>query len=59
MLDRQRREHRVFQALLQMIPGLEDRLMGGSESDVMGIAESVCVYNCDRGALVGSQSQMI
>jgi hypothetical protein len=38
-----------------MIPGLEDRLMGGSESDVMGIAESVCVYNCDRGALVGSE----
>jgi len=38
---RQRREHRVFDALLQMIPGLEDRLINGSEEDVGAISESV------------------
>jgi hypothetical protein len=38
-LSRQRREHRVFGTLLQMVPGLEERLMEGSEDDVVAIAE--------------------
>jgi len=38
---RQRREHRVFEALLLTIPGLEDRLLNGSESDLVAVAESV------------------
>jgi len=38
---RERREHRVFQQLLQMIPGLEDRLMSGSADDVVHIADLV------------------
>jgi len=44
VLHRQRREYRVFEALLQMVPGLEDRLMNGSENDVVDMAESVSVY---------------
>ena len=39
--SRERREHRVFQQLLQMIPGLEDRLMSGSADDVVHIADLV------------------
>jgi hypothetical protein len=39
--NRQRREHRVFDALLQMVPGLEDRLLNGAEEDVMHVAEMV------------------
>jgi hypothetical protein len=38
---RERREHRIFQALLQMIPGLEERLMEGSNEDVIHVAELV------------------
>jgi hypothetical protein len=38
---RQRREHRVFNDLLQMIPGLEDRLMAGDEEDTSRIADYV------------------
>ena len=41
LIWRQRREHRVFSALLQMVPGLEERLMEGSEDDVVAIAELV------------------
>lgn len=41
LFGRQRREHRVFEALLQMIPGLEDRLMNGSEEDIVAVAELV------------------
>ena len=46
----ERREHRVFTALLQMVPGLEDRLTNGGGSDVVSIAEMVCLINlhCDR-----------
>jgi hypothetical protein len=40
-LHRQRHEHGVFQALLQMVPGLEERLMEGSEDDIVAIAEKV------------------
>jgi len=39
---RERREHRVFQLLLQMIPGLEERLVEGSEENVIHVAELVC-----------------
>jgi hypothetical protein len=35
---RQRREHRVFSVLLQMVPGLEANLMEGSEDSVLSIA---------------------
>lgn len=38
---RQRREHAVFNVLLQMVPGLEDRLMEGSEDDASAIAAMV------------------
>jgi len=34
-------EHRVFQQLLQMIPGLEERLMEGSDENVLHIAELI------------------
>ena len=51
---RQRREHRVFSALLEMIPGLEERLLdAGNDGDVMKIAESVCLLtNLCEGSLV-------
>jgi hypothetical protein len=39
--NRQRREHRVFEALLQMVPGLEERLLSGSEENIVNIAEMV------------------
>jgi hypothetical protein len=38
---RQRREHRVFETLLQIVPGLEDRLLAGDEEGVVHIAEMV------------------
>jgi hypothetical protein len=39
---RERQEHRVFQLLLQMIPGLEERLVEGSEENIIHVAELVC-----------------
>jgi hypothetical protein len=44
-INRERREHRVFRLLLQMIPGMEDRLMESSEEDIVHIAELVCNSN--------------
>jgi hypothetical protein len=42
---RQRREHGVFRMLLQMVPGLEDRLIEGSEEDILSIAVMVsCLF---------------
>jgi hypothetical protein len=42
LFSRQRREHRVFGALLQMIPGLEERLMENSDEDaIVTIADVV------------------
>ena len=38
---RERREHRIFQELLKGIPGLEERLMTGSEDEVVVVAELV------------------
>jgi hypothetical protein len=40
---RERREHRVFRHMLQAIPGLEARLIGGSEEEVVFIADMVSV----------------
>jgi len=37
----ERREHRIFKILLQMIPGLEERLMEGSNEDVVHVAELI------------------
>jgi len=39
--DRQRQEHRIFEVLLQMVPGLEDCVLNSSEEDVMYIAKMV------------------
>lgn len=38
---RERREHRIFKHLLRMVPGLEDRVMEGSDEDFVHIAELV------------------
>lgn len=38
---RERREHCVFTHLLQMIPELEERLMSGSDEEVLHVAELV------------------
>ena len=43
---REWREHRIFQALLLMVLGLEERLMQSSNEAVIHIAELVCVYIC-------------
>ncbi|THH16841.1 hypothetical protein EW146_g3868 [Bondarzewia mesenterica] len=37
----ERREHNVFNTLLQSVPGLEERLMNGSEDDMAQIAELI------------------
>ena len=39
---RQRREHHVFQQLLQMVPSLEERIMSGNDGQIMEVAEHVC-----------------
>jgi len=41
---RERQEHRIFKALLLLVPGLEERLMQSSNEGVIYIAELVCVY---------------
>jgi hypothetical protein len=41
VFGRERREHRVFQELLKSVPGLEERLMEGSEEEVGLLAELV------------------
>jgi hypothetical protein len=47
-LTRERREHRVFTRLLEMVPGLEERLLEGTDEGVVHIAELVC--SCVRFA---------
>lgn len=42
----ERREYRVFMALLQMVPGLGDRLTDGGGDEVDTIAEMVRVIFC-------------
>ena len=41
MLDREHREHKVYLCLLQMIPGLEERLINGTDESILHIAELV------------------
>ena len=41
IFPRERREHRVFDKLLQMVPGLEERLLTGSEEEITFVAELV------------------
>ena len=38
---RQQREHRVFQKLLQMVPGLEERIMSRNDGEVIEVSEYV------------------
>lgn len=45
-LTSERREYCVFMALLQMVPGLGDRLTDGGGSEVVTIAEMVRVIFC-------------
>jgi hypothetical protein len=41
---RERREHRVFRTLLNMVPGLEERLVQGTEEEVRMIADLVRAF---------------
>jgi hypothetical protein len=41
LIHRQRREHSVFRILLRMVPGLEGRLIEGSDEEAVMIAEMV------------------
>ena len=41
MLARERREHKVYLTLLQSVPGLEERLLTGSDEELLIIAELV------------------
>jgi hypothetical protein len=43
---REQREHRVFNKLLQLIPGLEERLMEKSEEEATLMAELVTSRSC-------------
>ena len=38
---RDRREHRIFKQLLQMVPGLEQRLMNSPEEELVLVADLV------------------
>jgi hypothetical protein len=38
-IQRERREHRVFQELLKSVAGLEERLMQGEDNEVDVVAE--------------------
>jgi hypothetical protein len=40
-VPRERREHVVFKKLIQMIPGLQERLVNGSEEDLLHVADLV------------------
>jgi hypothetical protein len=42
---RERREHGVFQKLLQMVPGLEERLLTGSEEETIFVADLVSQHS--------------
>jgi len=41
-VSRERREHRVFKGLLEMVPGLEERIMNGMEDQIAHIVDMVC-----------------
>lgn len=40
---RERREYKVYRQLLQMVPGLEERLVSGSDEEVTHIGDLVCI----------------
>ena len=40
-LLRERREYCVYRLLLQMVPGLEERLLNGSEEEILHVADLV------------------
>jgi hypothetical protein len=42
--DRERREHRVFEHLLESYPGLLERLQNGSEEELIHVGELVRVF---------------
>ena len=41
MLDREHREHKVYLRLMQMIPGLKERLINGTGEYILHITELV------------------
>jgi hypothetical protein len=43
---RQKREHGVYKQLMGMIPGLEERLVNGSEEETLHIADLVRHFLC-------------
>jgi hypothetical protein len=45
---RARREYRVFRKLLGVVPRLEERLMGCTDDEAMGMADLVRVFDCNR-----------
>lgn len=42
-LQREGREHRVYKELLRMVPNLEERVMTGSEQDLIEVADLVSI----------------
>ena len=44
MFQREHREHCVYQELLKAVPGLEERLVNGSEEELAIVAELVRVF---------------
>ena len=44
---RERQEHRVFDNLLRMVPGLQDRLTECTEDELNHIADLVRLYQCE------------
>lgn len=50
-LPRERREHKVYLALLKSVPGLEERLMNAnSEEEIQSIAAMVC-FPCSTDSI--------
>jgi hypothetical protein len=43
--DRERRKNAIYKELLKIIPGLEERLMTGSDNELIVVAELVGVVN--------------
>ena len=41
---RQNQEYRIYKTLLQMIPGLEDRLVDGGEAEIHYCSKLVCDF---------------
>jgi hypothetical protein len=43
MILRQKREYGIYKQLMKMVPGLEERLLEGSEEEILHIADMVCL----------------